>query len=74
MQRLRITAVCFQYTFVFMWTPAMEARTTVPPAEIPFGLIFASFMVSSIQFILLPATHGDRTLAAGVPNELSSKA
>jgi hypothetical protein len=51
MQRLRITAVCFQYTFVFMWTPAMEARTTVPPAEIPFGLIFASFMVSSIQFI-----------------------
>ena len=36
----------FQYTFVFMWTPAMEARTTVPPAKIPFGLIFASFMVT----------------------------
>ena len=34
-----------QYTFVFMWTPAMEARTVVPPAKIPFGLIFASFMV-----------------------------
>ena len=24
----------------------MEARTTVPPSQIPFGLIFASFMVS----------------------------
>ena len=35
-----------QYTFVFMWTPAMEARTVVPPAKIPFGLIFASFMVT----------------------------
>lgn len=23
----------------------MEARTVVPPAKIPFGLIFASFMV-----------------------------
>jgi hypothetical protein len=52
----------------------MEARTTVPPAEIPFGLIFASFMVSSIQFIAMASHARRRSLAAGVPNQLSSKA
>lgn len=35
-----------RYTFVFMWTPAVEERVQVPPDAIPFGLIFASFMVS----------------------------
>jgi MFS family permease len=34
------------YTFVFMWTPAMESRSVVPPNLIPFGLIFAAFMTS----------------------------
>jgi hypothetical protein len=34
------------YTFIFMWTPAIEERTSVGKDDIPFGLIFASFMVS----------------------------
>lgn len=47
MREKHLTCVyLLQYTFVFMWTPAMEARTVVPPAKIPFGLIFASFMVT----------------------------
>ena len=29
-----------------MWTPALEARSIVPANLVPFGLIFASFMVS----------------------------
>ena len=28
-----------------MWTPAIEERVSVPADAIPFGLIFASFMV-----------------------------
>ena len=56
----------FQYTFVFMWTPAMEARTTVPPAKIPFGLIFASFMVTCKPFPLPESTrlHSRHTTCA----------
>ncbi len=43
------------YIFVFMWTPAMKAVTDV---DLPFGLIFATFMVccmagSSIFSILI---------------------
>lgn len=30
------------YTFVFMWTPAMKDKTA---GDIPFGLVFATFMV-----------------------------
>jgi hypothetical protein len=32
------------YTFVFMWTPALTAGQT-EASDLPFGLIFASFMV-----------------------------
>lgn len=34
------------YVFVFMWTPALTALTPSGDAELPFGLIFATFMVS----------------------------
>ncbi len=30
------------YTFVFMWTPALQAKSD---EELPFGVIFASYMV-----------------------------
>ena len=36
------------YTFVFMWTPALQAGIATADgefAELPFGLIFASYMV-----------------------------
>ena len=33
------------YVFVFMWTPALTALTDDSSASLPFGLIFATFMV-----------------------------
>jgi hypothetical protein len=40
------------YTFVFMWTPALAAASPPSMGTLPFGLIFACFMVS--EFGLLP--------------------
>lgn len=37
-----LTSCRAMYTFVFMWTPAM---TTEGEKDLPFGLIFAVFMV-----------------------------
>jgi MFS family permease len=34
------------YAFVFMWTPALKATYTDPDVKIPFGVVFACFMVS----------------------------
>ena len=35
------------YTFVFMWTPALTSSlSTEEKEEIPFGLIFACYMVN----------------------------
>lgn len=34
---------CCRYIFVFMWTPAMQAKIK---GDIPFGLVFATFMVA----------------------------
>jgi MFS family permease len=33
------------YIFVFMWTPLLKAFLTDPSEELPFGLIFSTFMV-----------------------------
>jgi hypothetical protein len=45
------------YTFVFMWSPALEAVTAI---KLPYGIIFASFMVCIMIGSLLfkQATHG----------------
>jgi MFS transporter, MFS domain-containing protein family, molybdate-anion transporter len=34
------------YTFVFMWTPALQAGADPEDGTLPFGLIFACFMVA----------------------------
>ena len=33
------------YTFVFMWTPQLE-ETNITGAKLPYGTVFACFMVS----------------------------
>lgn len=50
------------YIFVFMWTPAMKAKTT---GDIPFGLVFATFMVgcmagSSIFSVLITKMKNEK--------------
>ena len=50
----------------------MEARTVVPPAKIPFGLIFASFMVRPLPDSAPRALAADRRRAAQVSMMLGS--
>ena len=50
------------YIFVFMWTPAIKAKT---PDDIPFGLVFATFMVgcmagSSIFSVLIGTMKNEK--------------
>jgi MFS family permease len=50
------------YIFVFMWTPAMKAVTT---GDLPFGLIFATFMVccmagSSVFSVLISSVQVEK--------------
>mmetsp|Transcript_16404 Transcript_16404/g.24181 ORF Transcript_16404/g.24181 Transcript_16404/m.24181 type:complete len:482 (+) Transcript_16404:175-1620(+) len=56
------------YIFVFMWTPALKTDSSV---ELPFGLIFSTFMVScmagsSLFSILVNQGHKVEFLAVGV--------
>lgn len=50
----------------------MEARTVVPPAKIPFGLIFASFMVQPLPTPAPRALAADLRRAAQVSMMLGS--
>ena len=55
------------YTFVFMWTPALEesARLAVPAMQsIPHGMIFAIFMVSCMIGSMLVKEFDNRNLSA----------
>merc|ERR1712176_1652961 len=72
------------YVFVFMWTPALKALTVPSQAfpeeaggeegssgpELPFGLIFATFMVSCMAgssiFSMLVTTTSIETMAVYV--------
>jgi len=55
------------YTFVFMWTPALSVGST---EELPFGIIFASYMVcimiGSSLFSLLIVKHAADFILRGV--------
>ena len=60
---------CFEsamYTFVFMWSPALE-KIASEKTSIPFGLVFASFMVSimigSLFFRILSNHHSNENIA-----------
>lgn len=65
------------YTFVFMWTPALEGavRAALPagaaaPDALPFGLIFACFMVaimigSGLFGALIAKQHAAEVIAVG---------
>jgi MFS transporter, MFS domain-containing protein family, molybdate-anion transporter len=48
---LGITQSLFEgamYTFVFMWTPALQADASHTDEPLPFGVIFASYMVCTM--------------------------
>jgi hypothetical protein len=42
------------YTFVFMWSPALNALKDADGGPLPFGMIFASFMVRQLSLSLSP--------------------
>lgn len=58
------------YIFVFMWTPALKGLASEGDGELPFGLIFSTFMVScmagSSLFSILIGSFKGEALCVGL--------
>jgi MFS transporter, MFS domain-containing protein family, molybdate-anion transporter len=58
------------YIFVFMWTPALTSLMEDKKADLPFGVIFSTFMIScmagSSLFSILIAQFKGEAMAVGV--------